>query len=229
MILANDYSEASPLILLGSGLTARLFGPQQLLVVGATTGRSHGRHPRRRLATDGLRRLLHRLPRRRDDRQWSRDREQRTGRGRHRVYRPAPAMVRRVAGPSNDQLMPPRARSLSGRLLESRLLLDRALGEGLGFQALVGDPGTASTDRPYVPCAMRASGPNDRCKLVLEAGCHRLIDHLVLDLGAGFSSLARLVKPRRVVGLLLARSARQARPRPDGARAPQVLVHGAHP
>jgi hypothetical protein len=46
VILTNDYSEASPLDLLGTGLPAGLLGPQLVLGLGTPAGRPHSRRPR---------------------------------------------------------------------------------------------------------------------------------------------------------------------------------------
>ena len=62
VILTNDYSEASPLVLLGTWSATGLLGPQQLLVLGASACRPDDRGPRRRLATRGLEPVLRRLP-----------------------------------------------------------------------------------------------------------------------------------------------------------------------
>ncbi len=101
VILANDYSEASALELLGQWAAAGLLGPQQLLDVGAAAGRPHRRHPRGRLASRRLLGVLHRLPRRCDHGQRDGRGERRAGHGGLGVHGAARAVAGDVARPAD--------------------------------------------------------------------------------------------------------------------------------
>src|SRR4029453_7496606 len=88
--------------------------------------------------------------------------------------------------------------------LESGLLLDGPFGEGLHFESLVRDPNPAFDRDAVAPRGEARFGANPGCELGLQPDGHRLIDHLVLDLGAGFCGFARLVVARRLLGRLVA-------------------------
>jgi hypothetical protein len=109
---------------------------------------------------------------------------------------------RKALGPSTrDRLSswPPALVSL-----ESGLLLDGPLGQGLGLEALVGDTGAAFNRHSVGAQRDARFGTLDGREFVPQGGCERLIDKLVLEFGADLAGLAGLVEIGGIFGLLLA-------------------------
>jgi hypothetical protein len=87
---------------------------------------------------------------------------------------------------------------------EPDLLLDGAFGQGLGFQAIVGDPCTTFNGEAEGALRDASFGTDHGCKLGLQVRDQRLVGHVVLDLGTSVVRLAGLVEVGRILGLLVA-------------------------
>ena len=102
VILTNDYSEASPLVLLGRGLPPVYSGHNSYWAWGPPSDDRTTVVHVGDWRPAGLEPVLRRLPRCRAHRQRARDRERRAGQGRVGVHWSAGAMGRDVAGSSDD-------------------------------------------------------------------------------------------------------------------------------